>query len=121
MEAEKRKDRHDDDDKTDEVNYSVHGKSPGRVGDTFPLLTRTAVLPFRTSFHLDGRVGKQTLCCTAPPFLRGRRSAWERGVCIRFNSGMPETENELGARLREQPRAIDGLSRIGQKELPLGS
>jgi hypothetical protein len=70
MEAEKRKDRHDDDDKTDEVNYSVHGKSPGRVGEaSFSPLTRTAVPPFRTSFHLDGRVGKQTLCCTAPPLI----------------------------------------------------
>jgi hypothetical protein len=67
MEAEKRKDHHDDDDQTDEVNYSVHGKSPGRVGEaSFSLSTRTAVPPFRTSVHLGGRVGKQTfvLQCT---------------------------------------------------------
>ena len=31
MEAEKRKDNHDNDDQTDEVNYSIHGGSPGRV------------------------------------------------------------------------------------------
>jgi two-component sensor histidine kinase len=41
-------------------------------------------------------------------------------VCISVNSGMPETENEIGARLREQRRAIDGLSRIGPEGITPG-
>ncbi len=47
MEADKRKNKHDHDDQTDEVNYAIHEKSPGaEATHAIPLLTRTAVSAF---------------------------------------------------------------------------
>jgi hypothetical protein len=68
MEAKERKDRHDDDDQTDEVNYSIHERSPGRVGDNqFSLSTRTPVPTFRSFFQTWWPATEaDDLCCTAP-------------------------------------------------------
>jgi hypothetical protein len=70
MQAEKRKNEHDNYDQTDEVNYSVHDEySRARVDDYARNFIRITVLPLRSSSrksrsHWNCRV-HYLECCTA--------------------------------------------------------
>jgi two-component sensor histidine kinase len=65
----------------------------------------------------------QETSLSAPPIVTSRDVSKLRCRNIAYAarlSRVPETENEIGARLREQRRAIDGVSRIGPQGLSPG-